>query len=174
MIVSQIVAMSQNRAIGKGNRLPWNIPEDMQYFKNKTNGHCVVMGRKTFASMGSKPLPNRLNVVVTKKQDLQNTKVQVVHSIKEAMDFCRQQIQKKIWPEEVFICGGSEIYRQTSDITDRIYLTLIEQNYDGDTFFPEFDQEAFDLVSADPSRTVSKTQPPFVFLLYQRKTPRDS
>ena len=167
MIVSQIAAMSKNRVIGKDNHLPWNIPEDMSYFREKVKNHCTVMGRKTLLAMGNKPLDQSLNVVITRQEALQVPNVEVKHSVKDAMDFCQTQVRKKLWPEEVFICGGSEIYQQTLGITDRIYLTLIEENYEGDTFFPEF-KDTFELISANPSRTVSKTTPPFVFLIYER------
>ena len=140
MILSQIAAMSKNRAIGKDNHLPWNIPEDLRYFHDKTKGHCVIMGRKTFYAIGNKPLKERLNVIVTKQKDLNcsYSEVKVVSSIEEAISFCKEQIEKKLWPEEVFICGGSQIYQQTLEIVQRIYLTLIQETYEGDTFFPSF------------------------------------
>lgn len=172
MILSQIVAMSKNRVIGHKGGLPWHIPEDTQYFRDKTKGHCLVMGRKTFQSIKN-PLKQRLNVVVTRDEDWSPSNAQdtvVVHSIQEALDFCQVQIKEKLWPEEIFIGGGSEIYRQTLDVTDRIYLTLIEEDYEGDTFFPEFDKDAYDLVSANPSRSAST--PNFVFLTYERKKAR--
>ena len=171
MILSQIAAMSRNRAIGKDNHLPWNIPEDLRYFQDKTKGHCVIMGRKTFYAIGNKPLKTRLNVIVTKQKDLNfpYQEVKVVSSIKEAFAFCKEQIDKKLWPEEVFICGGSQIYEQTLDIVHRIYLTLIQETYEGDTFFPLFDKEAFELISATPSYNNSDINPPLTFLVYERK-----
>ena len=171
MILSQIAAMSKNRVIGKDNHLPWNIPEDLHYFHDKTKGHCVIMGRKTFYAIGSKPLKQRLNVIVTKQKDFSfsHPEVKVVGSIDEAISFCEEQIEKKTWPEEVFICGGSQIYQQTLGIVQRIYLTLIQETYEGDTFFPLFDKEAFELTSASPSYNSSDINPPLTFLVYERK-----
>ena len=173
MILSQIAAMSKNRAIGKDNHLPWNIPEDLRYFQDKTKGHCVIMGRKTFYAIGNKPLKQRLNVIVTKQKDLNFSypDVKVVSSIEEAIVFCKEQIEKNLWPEEVFICGGSQIYEQTLDIVHRIYLTFIQETYEGDTFFPLFDKEAFELISATPSYNSSDINPPLTFLVYERKNP---
>ena len=172
MILSQIAAMSKNRVIGKDNHLPWNIPEDLRYFQNKTKGHCIIMGRKTFYALGDKPLEERFNVIVTRQEDLKFSypNFQVVGSIKEAISLCQEQVQNKLWPEEVFICGGSQIYQQTQDMVHRIYLTLIQEDYEGDTFFPLFDKDAFQLISARPSYESSDVSPPLTFLVYERKS----
>ncbi len=163
MILSQIAAMAKNRVIGRGNDLPWHIPEDLKYFKRTTKGHMIVMGRKTFESVGvGKPLPNRLNIVVTRDKSFQAEGIEVFHSIDEAILFCESKIGE--WPEEVFICGGSEIYRQTLDRVDKLYITEIDREYEGDTFFPEFESTKMKVVSED----LHEGDPSFRFLVYER------
>lgn len=139
MIVSAIAAMAKNRVIGVDGDLPWSLPEDMKFFRDKTKGHIIVMGRKTFESF-PKPLPNRLHVVITRQDDYQVPEgVYVFKDIKSALDFCKTQTAK--WAEEVFVIGGGEIYRQTLADTDYIYLTEIDQEFKGDACFPEFGDE---------------------------------
>src|SRR5579863_4838008 len=118
MIVSIIVAIGENNAIGKNNQLLWHMPADLKHFKTKTSGHTIIMGRKTFDSVG-KPLPNRRNIVVT-RQDIQITGAEVVKSIGEAIALCQGE-------NEVFIGGGAEIYRQALPKTDKIYLTVVHK-----------------------------------------------
>jgi dihydrofolate reductase len=130
MTVSIIVAIAKNRAIGKDNKLLWYLPNDLKHFKDVTSGHTVIMGRKTFDSVG-KPLPRRRNIVVT-RQDISIEGCEVVKSIEAALALCAHE-------DEVFIVGGAEIYRQAIPLTNRIYLTIIDQEFDGDTFFPELE-----------------------------------
>lgn len=130
MTVSAIVAIGENNAIGKNNQLLWHLPADLKHFKNKTAGHTIIMGRKTFDSVG-KPLPNRRNIVVT-RQNIEIPGCEVVKSIDEALELCKGE-------EEVFIGGGAEIYKLAMDKTDRIYLTIVHKIFDADTFFPEID-----------------------------------
>ena len=164
MILSAIAAMASNRVIGRDNQLPWNIPADMKFFMEKTKGHCLIMGRKTFESLpNGKPLPKRLSVVVTRKEDYQPEGVAVCQSIDEAIEFCKSKIGE--WPEEVFICGGGEIYKQTIDRVDRIYLTEIEKPYEGDAKFPEFDRNKFELTWCEEHNEPE----PFKFQLFERK-----
>lgn len=161
MILSAIAAMASNRVIGKGGDLPWRIPEDFKYFKDKTMGHIMLMGRKTFDSLG-KPLPGRLHVVLTRQKDYAPEGAHVFHDINDALDFCREQTAK--WGEEVFIIGGGDIFRELMPITDRIYLTEIHKEFEGDAYFPEFDRSLF----REVSRT-SRTEPlPFDFVTYER------
>ncbi len=143
MIFSQIAAMSRNRVIGVKNDMPWNIPEDMKFFRETTKGKIIIMGRKTFESLGSKPLPHRLNLIITRQKDFQAEGVSVFPSIEAAVAFAKQQVDSKAWPDEIMICGGEEIYRQTLPITNRIYLTIIDKDYEGDAFFPQFDTTKF-------------------------------
>ena len=164
MILSSIAAMASNRVIGKGNDLPWHIPEELKFFKNKTKGHILIMGRKTFESVGvGKPLPHRLTVVITRQKDYAPEGVVVCANIDDAVKFCESKIGE--WPEEVFVCGGSEVYRQFMDRVDRIYLTEIEKPYEGDTKFPPFEADKFNL-----TWTEEHTEPEnFKFQLFERK-----
>ena len=131
MILSHIVAASKNGVIGAKNSLPWRIPEDLKFFKEKTIGHVMIMGRKTFESLPS-ALPNRLTVVVTREPNYQARGAIVVPTIQKAIDLAREH--RATYGNEVFIAGGGEIYKQTMDVVDRIYLTLIQKEYEGDTF----------------------------------------
>ena len=128
MTTSIIVAIAKNNAIGKDNKLLWYLPNDLKHFKDVTSGHTVIMGRKTFDSVG-KPLPRRRNIVVT-RQPISIEGCEVVSSIEAALALCAGE-------DEVFIVGGAEIYRQAIPLTDRIYLTIVDEEFDGDTFFPE-------------------------------------
>jgi dihydrofolate reductase len=132
MTISIIVAIAKNHAIGKNNQLLWHLPNDLKHFKDVTSGHTVIMGRKTYESVG-RPLPKRRNIVIT-RQDISIEGCEVVPSIDEALERCENE-------EEVFIVGGAEIYRQAVPLTDRVYLTVIDQDFDGDTFFPELNPE---------------------------------
>src|ERR1700753_4239037 len=120
MTVSIVVAISENHAIGKDNKLLWYLPRDLKHFKEITSGHTVIMGRKTYESVG-KPLPNRRNIIVT-RQDITIAGCEVVNSIEAAIELCKTQ-------HEVFIIGGAEIYKQAMHLTDRIYLTIVHQNF---------------------------------------------
>lgn len=130
-MTSIIVAVAQNGVIGGGNQLLWHISEDLQRFKRITSGHPVIMGRKTFESLG-RPLPNRHNVVITRQKDYAPEGVTVVGSLEEAL---------ALFPpdEEVFITGGGEIYRQAMPAADKLYITIVHRAYEGDTHFPEID-----------------------------------
>jgi dihydrofolate reductase len=170
MILSQIAAMAENRVIGRDNDLPWDVPEDLKYFKEKTQGHAMIMGRKTFESimksMGGKPLPNRFHVVVSRQHNYDPglPDVEVVHDIESAIHLC-ESLDKSRWGEEVFVAGGAEIYKQTMAKTDRIYLTIIHDEFEGDTFFPEFDTSEFKEIS----REQHEADLDFSFLVFERQ-----
>lgn len=176
MILSAIVAMAKNRVIGKNGSLPWRIPEDFKFFKDKTTGHIMIMGRKTFDSLG-KPLPNRLHVVVTRQSDYKPEGAIVFNTLDQAVNYCKSQIGKKknltlpnapseaVWPEEVFIIGGGEIYKEMLPITDRIYLTEINEEFDGDAKFPEFSKNEF----TEVERLPRKEPVAFDFVTYERR-----
>jgi len=134
MIISLIAAIGKNRVIGNKGRLPWHMPSDLKYYRNKIKGKTVIMGRKTFESMGNKPLPNRPNIIITRDQNYKIEDAIVVHSLKEAI-----REAEKYGIEEVMVIGGSEIYRLFLPIAKRIYLTSIEGVFEGDAFFPEYD-----------------------------------
>ena len=129
MIISIIVAMSKNRVIGKDNNMPWHLSEDLKNFKKITTGKTIIMGRKTYESIG-KPLPNRKNIVLSSK--LEDENIVVVKNIDEALSLSKKD-------SEVFIIGGEDIYNQTVHMATKLYLTTIDNNIDGDKYFPEID-----------------------------------
>nr|AIA14327.1 Dihydrofolate reductase [uncultured bacterium]AIA14364.1 Dihydrofolate reductase [uncultured bacterium] len=130
--ISAIAAIVNNRGLGKDNELLVRIPEDLARFKKLTSGHTVIMGRKTYESIG-KPLPNRTNIVVTRDAKYEAEGCQVVFSVEEALDLGRQ-----LEPEEIFIIGGGKIYDEMLPYTERLYLTQVEKEVEADTFFPEY------------------------------------
>lgn len=164
MTLSHIVAVSQNDVIGVNNDLPWDIPEDMKFFRDKTKGKALIMGRKTYESVGH-PLPNRLSVVVTRQKDykVDSPLVVIQPDIKSAIEFCRSQVAK--YGDEVFIIGGGEIFKETMAVVDVIYLTRIHKDFAGDIKYPLVDPKKFALVEQrDRQEPV-----PFSFLTYSRK-----
>ena len=139
MILSHIAAHGKNKVIGSRGDLPWHLPEDLKYFKEKTLGHIIVMGRKTFESFPG-PLKNRLHIVVTKQKDYKVPEgVKVFHDIHSALEFSKTQTG--YWDDEVFIIGGGEIYRQTLNKADRLYLTLIHREFEGETRYPDYERD---------------------------------
>ncbi len=134
MIISIIAAMDEKMGIGKNGKIPWHIPEDLKRFKQITTNHVVIMGRKTYQSIGTS-LPNRVNIVVSKNQDFNPVGAMVVGSIPEAID-----LAKKFEKDEIFIIGGSEMYFQTINLADKLYLTLVKGDYKADAFFPDYSE----------------------------------
>ena len=132
--ISIICAIDKNRGIGKNNKLLIHLPKDLKRFKRITLGHPVIMGLNTFYSIG-KPLPNRLNIVLTKNSKEKISDVEIANSISQALD-----IAKKSNSDEVFIIGGGSIYKQFIDIANRLYLTIIDKVFEADTFFPDYSQ----------------------------------
>jgi dihydrofolate reductase len=145
MIVSHITAISKNRVIGSDNKLPWHLPEDLKFFREKTKNHLMIMGRKTFESFPA-PLPLRFHIVITRNSDFkyEHPNVQIVKSLEEALKLAETLTDQ--WGEEVFIIGGGEIYKQSINYVDRIFLTLINIEVKGDTFYPEIPPHQFRLV----------------------------
>ena len=161
MSLSIIVAMARNRTIGVNNTLPWRCPEDLKHFKALTMGHHMIMGRKTFDSIG-KPLPGRTTVVVTRNTDLQIDGCVVVHSLQQAF-------AASAGDAEVFIVGGAELYRQALPLVDTMYITEIQQDVAGDAHFPEFDMADWEETSRD-ARSQETPQPlNYHFVSYRRK-----
>ena len=141
-MISIIVAIAENLAIGKNNDLLWHISEDLKRFKMITTGRTVVMGKRTFDSLPRRPLPNRRNVVIT---DVPGEKIEgceMAYSITEAINLCPKE-------EENFIIGGASVYRQFLPFTDRLYLTRVHKPFEGDVFFPEIDFSAWRLISRE-------------------------
>jgi dihydrofolate reductase len=160
--VSLIAAMGSNRAIGIDNGLPWRLPADLRRFKALTMGHVLVMGRKTFESVG-RPLPGRTTIVVTRRPDYAPPGVEVAHSVDEALARATRD-----HPEEIFIAGGEEIFRQTLDRADRLHLTWIEKEFPGDTFFPELDEPSWRLAEREDHEATPETPFAYSFRVYDR------
>ncbi|MDG0815520.1 dihydrofolate reductase [Bdellovibrio svalbardensis] len=172
MILTHVVACSENRVIGaQGDIPPWNLAEDMKFFRDTTKGHIMIMGRKTFESFKGKALPNRYHIVITRepaKQKFESTEkspVVFVSSLEEAIELAKPLTAQ--WGDEVFIIGGGEIYKQALDknLTDKIYLTLVHREFHGDTYYPQIDEKVFTLTN----RRDVETPIPFSFLTYIRK-----
>jgi dihydrofolate reductase len=159
MGISIIAAMSRNRVIGREGAIPWHIPADLRRFRELTLGHTVIMGRKTFESIGS-PLAGRRNVVVTGRKDYSAEGVLVVHSLKEAIESSDRD-------GELFICGGSEIYRQALPLCSRIYLTVVDIDVEGDRCFPPIPADVF----REISREVISEHPPAQFIVLENMIP---
>jgi len=166
MKVALIVAAAENHVIGKDNDLIWHLPKDMKFFKETTKGHFVIMGRKNFESIPQKyrPLPNRTNVVVTRQKDYFAEGCLVVNSLAEAL-----QEAEKAKDLEPFIIGGGEIYRLALEqqLIDRVYLTRIHKNYQGDTFFPKLNKE-WKLLKSDKHLADEKHECDYSFEIYEK------
>ena len=161
-MISLIVAASENNVIGKKNQLPWRLPADMRHFKNTTKGNVVVMGRKTFQSLG-KPLHDRVNIVITKQPDFKADGALIAASLIEALEKGGQFPDK-----EIFIIGGGEIYLQSLELCDRIYLTRIHRHFEGDTFFPELPSANWKIISKEDHEPDEKNPHPYSFITYER------
>ena len=163
IFISAIVAVARNGVIGSDNDLPWHLPEDLQYFKDMTLGKPIIMGRKTFDSVG-KPLPKRRNIVVTRNQELRIDGADVVTTLDEAVaiakEYCRTTGQ-----DEIMVVGGEGVYTMALPILDRIYLTDIDASPDGDTYFPTLGEE-WQEVSCRPPQQPSN--PTFTFRILER------
>ena len=159
-MVSIIVAIAQNGTIGDKNSLLWHIKEDMRFFRTTTSGHAVIMGRKTFDSIG-RPLPKRTNVVITRNTELQIEGCTIVHSLAEAIEMFDSS-------EEVFIIGGAEIFCQALPLADRIYLTIVGKEYEGDSSFPEIDYSAWRELSREEYPRGEEFEHPFSFITLEK------
>lgn len=160
MRLSLIAAMGENRVIGCRGALPWRLPADLQYFRETTWGHPVIMGRLTWDSVG-RPLKGRRNLVVSRRPDFHAEGAEVCSSFSEALERVRNE-------EEVFVVGGSQIYALALPVADRIHLTLIHAEFDGDTWFPRFEGREWELVSQDDRPTDDDHAYAFSFLIYER------
>ncbi len=162
-MVSIIVAIAQNGTIGDKNALLWHIKEDMRFFRTTTSGHPVIMGRKTFESLGSKPLPKRTNIVIT-RQECSFEGALTAHSLEEAIAMAKAECGE----EEIFVMGGAQIYTEALKVVDRLYITRVERDYEGDTAFPEMDYSEWKLVSEERYERGEEYESPFAFLVYDR------
>jgi dihydrofolate reductase len=163
MLVSAIVAVGKNLVIGHDGRIPWYLPADLKYFKRTTLDHFVIMGRRSFESIG-KPLPNRTNVVVTRDPFFIATGCLIAQSVEQALELAWDAEET-----EAFIIGGGEIYRQSMQFWDRIYLTEVEVETRGDTFFPAPDWEQWTLVSEEPHLPDEKNEFAWSFKVFERR-----
>lgn len=154
--------MGLRNEIGSDNQLLWHLPRDLKHFKEITSGHPVIMGRKTFESIG-RPLPNRTNIVISRKTDWFQEGVLIVGNIKEAIKFA-----KKI-DENIFILGGGNIYEQTMDLTDKIEVTLVKANLEADTFFPKIDEKIWQKTAETCFEKDEKNEYDMCFQTFERK-----
>ena len=163
MTVSLIVAVSSNGVIGRDGGLPWHLPADLKHFKRTTMGHHLIIGRRTWEEVG-KPLPGRTMVVVTRSRRFVPEGAQVARSVEQALEIAAEDA-------EPFIGGGSQIYRiaLASDLVDRIYLTRIHAEVEGDTFFPDFDPDEWELASEEHHQADERNEFDYGFLVYERR-----
>ena len=161
MILSLIAAMDNNRLIGRDNALPWHLPADLAHFKNITMAKPILMGRKTYDSIG-RPLPGRTNIVVTRSSDLQVEGVTVVNSIEEAISVVPDA-------EELMIIGGSSIYELVLPKAHRMYLSFVEGEFEGDAWFPEFDESEWEITDTQALALDKKNVHACRFVTYEKK-----
>ena len=157
-----VVAAAENNVIGKDNQLLWHLPKDLRFFKQTTSGGTVIMGRKTFESVG-KPLPNRRNIIITRQPDFHAEGTEVVHSLETALEHCRDE-------NRVFIVGGAEIYRQALPLTNELYLTRVHAAPEGDTYFPEVDLSGWELLWQEAHPADERHAHAFTFYHYRRRS----
>ena len=162
MTISLVVAASENNAIGKNNQLIWHLPNDLKFFKNTTWGFPVIMGRKSFESV-NKPLPGRTNIVITTNPDWKAETVIVVNNLKDAIQKAAETNSKQI-----FIVGGGEIYKQSMDIADSIYITRVHADLEGDTFFPLIDESKWKLTSNQDFEADEKHAYSYSFQIWEK------
>jgi len=157
---AMIAAVSRNMLIGNNNRLPWHLPADLKYFKNRTTGHHIILGRKNYEAIG-KALPNRTNIIVTRQFDYKAENCIVVHSINEALALCGND-------HEPFICGGSQIYKLGMSFANRLYITWIDADFDGDIFFPEIDTSIWKMIDRQDNEPNDRNLYRYSFTIYER------
>lgn len=166
IMFSHIVAISENRCIGKDGKLLWHVPEDLKRFKSLTLNHSVIMGRKTFESIGARPLIQRENIIISSKKNIFNQcneDVLIFENLNDAISYCQTPSNK--WNRnEIFIIGGESIYKQTMTLINKIYLTLIHKQFDGDTFYPKIPQN---FIETQRSKN-SYLDLEFSFIIYEK------
>lgn len=160
-IISLIWAMARNRVIGKDNTLPWRLPADLQHFRRLTTGHHIIMGRKNYEDIG-KPLPGRTSIIITRQPAYSAPGCVVAHSVAQALKAAGED-------KEIFVIGGAEIYRQTLDIAQRLYITEIDADIEGDTYFPDFDRRLWREVSREQHAPDEKNAYPYSFIVLERR-----
>lgn len=161
-MLSHMVAASENNIIGANNDIPWKLSTDFKYFKNKTWGMPVIMGRKSFDAMKT-ALPGRINIVITRRTDWHPEDVFISHTINDAIKKAKESEAK-----EIFIIGGGKIFKETIDIVDRIYLTRVHAKVEGDTYYPEIDKSVWKLVSSESHPADAKNNYPYTFEVWEK------
>jgi dihydrofolate reductase len=160
-MITIIAAIAKNNALGKDNKLIWYLPADLKRFKKVTLGHHIIMGRKTFESLG-KPLPNRTTIIITRNKNFTQHGCIVVNSLNEAIEATKED-------ENPYILGGAEIYKQALDIADKLDLTFVHQNFEADVFFPEIDFNIWKETSREDFNSDEKNKFNYSFVTYLRK-----
>jgi len=160
-LFSIIVAMDENNAIGKDNQLPWHLSNDLKRFKQITLGHTVIMGNKTFQSLPKGPLPDRVNIVLTSQQGIHIDHCLVLHSLEEVFFHCDEH-------RENFIIGGASIYKQFLPFVQKLYMTRVHATFQADTFFPDLDPNAWDILQSEDHNPDDKNPYPYSFITCQR------
>ena len=167
MITSLIVAVAENKVIGKDNDLIWRLPNDMKFFRETTSNHHIITGRKNYISIPKKfrPLPNRTNIVLTRQTDFEEEGCVVKHNLEDAITFAKDNNES-----ELFIIGGGQIYKEAleKDLIDKMYITHVHHDFDGDTFFPEIDNTIWNKVSEIKNTADEKHQYPYSFVAYEK------
>ncbi len=161
-MISIIVAIAKNHAIGKDNQLLWHISEDLKRFKRLTSGHKIIMGRNTLLSLPKWPLPKRTNIVITDKPDESFEGCEMVFSIEEAANKCGKD-------EESFIIGGASIYNQFMPLADKLYITRVDKDFEADTFFPEIDTNEWNLIEKSESFATADGSFNYTFETYEKR-----
>ena len=161
MRLSIVVAMGGNRLIGKDNHLPWHLPADLAFFKKLTTGNTILMGRKTFDSIG-RPLPSRRNIIITRNTNIEITGCEVVNSIEEALSLVQGET-------EVMVIGGAKLYQQILPIADRLYITQIEGEFDGDAYFPSYNEAEWSQISIDSREPDENNHHKYHFITFDRR-----
>jgi dihydrofolate reductase len=162
MILTTIAAVAQNGVIGNNNELIWRLPDDLKHFKNITKGHTMIMGRKTWESIGAKPLPHRRHIIITRNFDYDAEDAEVVSTIDEALELAKGD-------EKVFIVGGGEIYKLAMPYINRMELTIVHHDFEGDTYFPEFNYANWKEVASELHEADERHAYAFSFLTLERK-----
>lgn len=162
MIKIIMAAKASNNIIGKNNNLVWHLPADLKFFKQTTKGHTLIMGRKTFESLAN-PLPNRQSWVITRNKDYQKEGITVFHSLESALKAGEEQ-----GLETIFILGGGEIYKQSMDLADKMIITEVHHEFEGDTYFPEIDAKVWREVAREEHESDEKNKYDFAFVKYER------
>ena len=161
MTISAVVVVDEKLGIGKNNQLLVHFPADLKRFKNITTGHTIIMGRKTFDSMG-RALPNRRNIVIPRQEGLELPGAEITHSLQAALELCRDE-------EEVFIIGGAEIFKQAMPLLNKIFLTQIHKSFEADTFFPEIPPREWKETQREEFQPDDKTPFSYSFLTFEKQ-----